>query len=285
MSEITNTIGVVAAAPFVPEIWSALYIDQYINNSVASGLVDRRFESDMKKGDTLHLGSITKVVPLSHTVNTDFTYNTNNEGWTNVSITNDYYIFRKLEKITKVQSIVDMLTAYTKMDAAAMTEKVDATVTATFDALHGGTRKGTIGVDVTDDNLIDCVTALTTNNVPMTDRAWIISPETWGSLMKIDKFVRLDYVNPSGKTTAIESAKLNYPIYGAPVYVSTNLEANAGNHNCALIQKEAIILIVQSEPTVKVAYDPRAGCDTILTECIWGLGEEREYNGICLQGK
>ncbi len=102
--------------------------------------------------------------------------------------------------------------------------------------------------------------------------------------MKIDKFVRLDYVNPSGQT-AVESAKLNYPIYGAPVYVSTNLEANAGNHNCALIQKEAIILIVQSEPKVKVAYDPRAGCDTLLTECIWGLGEEREYNGICLQGK
>ncbi len=229
-------------------------------------------------------GTITEIAPIARAANTDYVYNTVVETNVNVTVNQDYYVFRMIEPMTNVQSIVDLIGQYAKIDAKSMAKKIDQTLSALFDTLHGSSRKGTIAVDVEDDNLIDCVTALDINSVPSEDRTWMISPETWGSLMKIDKFVRLDYVNPSGDTATMR-AKLNYPIYGAPVFVSNCLEENAGNHNNAYFQREAMRLIVQQDPKVVKAYDVRRGCDTLAIEAIWGCAEAREYSGICLYGK
>jgi len=284
VAEVTRSLDAANANAFIPTIWSTVVVDEYIAQAVIADRVDRRFEADLKYGDTVTRPTIQKVVPKARSANTDLVYNTVIESSVNVTVNQDYYVFRMIEPMTTKQSIVDLINAYAKEDAKAMAEKIDTTVSALFDTLNGNTRKGTINVDVVDDNLIDCVVALDANNVPADNRSWIISPETWGSLMKIDKFVRLDYVNPEGGT-ATERAKLNYPIYGAPVFVSNCLEANAGNHNCALIHREAIMLLVQQEPKVVKAYDVRRGCDTLLIESFWGVVEARDKNGICLQGK
>uniref|UniRef100_A0A6M3JZN8 Putative capsid protein n=1 Tax=viral metagenome TaxID=1070528 RepID=A0A6M3JZN8_9ZZZZ len=284
MTEVTRSLDASNANAFIPTIWSTKVIDEYISAAVISDRIDRRFESDLKKGDTVSRPSITSVAPLQRGANTDLTYNTVIESSVNVTVNQDWYVFRMIEPLTTKQSIVDLMLQYTKIDAASLAKKIDQTCAALLDTLNGSSRKGTIAVDVTDDNLIDCVTALDTNNVPYEDRSWLISPETWGSLMKIDKFVRLDYVNPSGGT-ATERAKLNYPIYGASVFVANTLEVNAGNHNCALIQREALMLIIQQEPKVVKAWDTRRGADSLLTECFWGVNEARDKNGVCLLGK
>ncbi len=285
MAEVTNTINTTHAAPFIPEIWSARVIDEYEPGAVVSDLVDRRFDPDLaKSGDTLHLGTISKVVPIQRVVNSDMTYNAEQESWVNVSIDQDYYIFRKLEPLTKAQSLVDMLNEYSKIDGKAMAEKVDTTVSAYFDTLNAASTVGTAAVDVTDDNLLTCLQTLDDSLVPREDRAWIISPGTFTSLMKIDKFVRLDYVMPGGKT-ATQQAQLNYPIYGAPVYICSTLEGNTTAHDNVLLHRQAMILIIQAEPSVVKAYDVRGGYDTIKTECIWGTGVERNLNGVCLLGK
>jgi len=284
VAEVTRSLDAANANAFIPTIWSTVVVDEYIASAVISDRVDRRFEADLKYGDTVSRPSISKVVPKQRSANTDLVYNTVIESSVNVTVNQDYYIFRMIEPMTSKQSIVDLINAYAKEDAKAMAEKIDTTCAALFDTLNSNTRKGTINVDVTDDNLIDCVVALDANNVPSDDRSWIISPETWGSLMKIDKFVRLDYVSPEGGT-ATERAKLNYPIYGAPVFVANTLEANAGNHNCALIHRGALMLLIQQEPKVVKAWDVRRGADTLLIEAFWGVAEARDKNGICLQGK
>jgi len=284
VAEVTKSIGVTEVSPFIPEIWSSVVIDEYVKAAVIGARVDRRFEPDLKYGDQVNRGTISKVVPIARSANTDMTYNTVAESWVNCTINQDYYIFRMLEPMAKKQTMIDMLNEYTKMDAKAMAEKIDSTVAALFTALNSASAKGTLNVDVTDDDLIACKVSLDTYNVPFEDRSWIISPETWGSLTKIDKFVMLDYVKPTGET-AVESAQLNRPIYGAPVFVSNNLQVNANNHNCAFLQKEAIMLIVQQDPKVVKAYDVRRGCDTIRTEAFWGTAEARDRSGICLNGK
>lgn len=284
MAEATRSLDAANANAFIPTFWSTVVIDEYIAAAVIGDRVDRRFEKDLKAGDTVSRPSISAVTPIARSANTDLTYNLVIESSVNVVVNQDYYVFRLFEPMATKQSIVDLIAEYTKIDAKSLAKKSDTYIAGLFDTLNGGTRKGTIGVDVTDDNLIDCVTALETNNVPQEDRSWIISPETWGSLMKLDKFVRLDYVNPEGDT-AIMRAKLNYPIYGAPVFVSNCLEANAGNHNCALIQREAIMFVVQQEPKVVKAWDTRRGADSLLTEIFYGAAVARTKNGICLQGK
>uniref|UniRef100_A0A6M3ILE1 Putative capsid protein n=1 Tax=viral metagenome TaxID=1070528 RepID=A0A6M3ILE1_9ZZZZ len=284
MTELTRSLDAANATAFIPSIWSTIVVDNYIAEAVISDRVDRRFENDLKYGATVVSGTITEVAPIARLANTDYVYNTVVETNVNVTVNQDYYIFRMIEPMTVKQSIVDLITQYAKIDGKSMAKKIDQTLAALIDTLHGSSRKGTIAVDVEDDNLIDCVTALNINSVPEEDRSWIISSETWGSLMKIDKFVRLDYVKPDGDS-AIMRAKLNYPIYGASVFVSNALEENAGNHNNVYMQREAIRLLVQQEPKVVKAYDVRRGCDTLAIEAMWGCAEAREYSGICLYGK
>jgi hypothetical protein len=284
MAEVHQSIAAANANAFIPTIWSTIVLDAYVAAAVVSDRVDRRFEPQLKKGDTVSLPSITQVVALARTANTDLVYNTVVESSVNVTVNQDYYVFRILEPMAAKQSVVDLLMQYATIDAKELARTIDAAVAAYFDTLNSNTRKGTLGTAVIDDNLIDCVQLLDTNNVPHEDRSWIISPETWADLMKIDKFVRLDYVNPEGGTAAMKS-KLNYPIYGAPVFVANTLEVNAGNHNCALIHREAIMLVIQQEPTVVKAWDTRRGADSLLTEAFYGINEERDLNGICLQGR
>lgn len=284
MTEATISLDAANANAFIPTYWSTVVIDEYIAQAVISGLVDRRFEANLKKGDTVTRPSISAVAPIARSANTDLTYNTVVESSVNVTVNQDYYVFRMIEPMTSKQSIVDLISQYTTIDAKSIAKQIDTGVAALFEALNGGTNYGTLNSDITDDDLLNCVTALDINNVPSEGRSWVFSPETWASTMKIDKFVRLDYVKPDGMT-ATERAKLNYPIYGAPVYVSNCLEPNAGNHNCALIQKDAIMLVVQQEPKVVKAWDTRRGADTLLTEAFWGMVEARDANGICLQGK
>lgn len=284
MTELTRSLDAANASAFIPAIWSTVVVDAYVAEAVISDRVDRRFEKDLKYGATVVTGTISVVAPIARSANTDYVYNTVVETNVNVTVNQDYYIFRMIEPMTTKQSIVDLISQYAKIDGRSMAKKIDQTCAALFDTLHGSSRKGTIAVDVTDDNLIDCVTALDVNSVPSEDRSWIISPGTWGSLMKIDKFVRLDYVNVEGDTATMR-AKLNYPIYGASVFVANTLEENVGNSNNVYMQREAIRLLVQQEPKVVKAYDVRRGCETLAIEAIWGCAEAREYSGICLYGK
>ena len=281
-----NSIGLTNAAVFIPEVWTARVIDQYIQGVVVAPLIDTSFEPlFVNYGDTLAVPHTTAATVLARGHNTDLTRIATTETSSNLSIDKDYYTFRILEPMAAKQSIADLLAEYTKVDAKAMAYNVDVTLCALFSALNANTRKGTILVDVTDDNLLDCVQALDDNLAPKEGRKWIISPATWNSMMQIDKFVHLDYVKPQGET-AVERAQLNRPIYGAPVYVTTAIEANNTNgHNNAFLQTEAIMMVRQQKPKVKVAWDTRMGADSLLIEMFYGVAEKRETAGICLQGK
>ncbi len=280
-----TAIGVTNVAPFIPEIWSTKYIEAYVANAVISDKVDRRFDAEMKFGDTLHVGQIATVTPTSKTTNTQVTFTATTESWVNVSVDKHYYIAREIETIASDEINVDVMNKYVSHDAAEMARYIDADVATIFTELNSNTTVGTLLLDVTDDNLLRCVQYLDDSNVPKEDRNWFWSPATWTSVMKLDKFVRLDYVNPSG-ATAVERAKLNYPVYGSNVYVTTNVEGdNTNGHNCGLVQKEAIILIMQAAPRVHKQFVIQNLTDAIVTEAVWGKGEARNLNGVCLKGR
>ena len=268
------------------EIWTSRVIDEWIESQVVAKLVDTSFQPMfVNYGDTLVVPHTTAATVLARSHNTDLTRLATTETSTNVSIDKDYYTFRILEPMAGKQSIVDLLSEYTKVDAKAMAYNVDVSLCALFYTLNSNTRKGTLLSDVTDNDLLACVQALDDNLCPRENRKWVISPATWNSLMQIDKFVHLDYVNPSAET-AVEAAKLNRPVYGAIPYVTTAVEDdNTNGHNCALMHTEAMILIQQQEPKVRVAYDTRLGADSLLLEMFYGVGEKRDTAGICLQGK
>jgi len=97
------------------------------------------------------------------------------------------------------------------------------------------------------------------------------------------QFVRLDYVNPEGDTATMRSNSTTP--FMVRLCCFRALEENAGNHNNAYFQREAMRLIVQQDPKVVKAYDVRRGCDTLAIEALWGCAEAREYSGICLYGK
>jgi len=50
----------------------------------------------------------------------------------NVTVNQDYYIFRMIEPMTVVQSIVDLINQYAKIDAKSMAKKIDQSLAALF---------------------------------------------------------------------------------------------------------------------------------------------------------
>ena len=206
------------------------------------------------------------------------------ESKTDITIDQDWYGAFRVDNIAEVQAQNNQRQMYTTRVGKDLANKIDTTVAALVDDFAQNV--GTLASYVTDDNLLRAVQYLDDANAPRDDRAWVISPATLMTLMKIDKFVRLDYVNPTGKGTAAEKATLNYPIYGAPVYVTTNVEGdNTNGHDNGLFQKEAIALVMQQEPKVFSQFMIEYIADAVVVEAIWGLAEMRDTSGVWVKGK
>jgi hypothetical protein len=277
-------VTVTTAANFIPEIWSTEVLEAYVAELVFGALVDRKFEADVKQsGDTIHVPNLAAMTVGSKTAETAVTFTANTESVTDISINKDYYVAFRIDNIAEVQSQNNLRQMYTARAGKDIAVQIDDSLAALVDAFSQSV--GTLAVDVTDDNLLRAVQYLDDANAPKDDRSLVISPATFGSLMKIDKFVRLDYVN-AGAETAVEASRLSYPIYGAKVYVSANVDGdNTNGHDNGLFQKEALALVMQQEPKVFSQFMIEYISDAVVVEAIWGVKEMRDTSGVWVKGK
>lgn len=278
-------ITVTTAANFIPEIWSTEILEAYVAELVFGALVDRKFEAEVKqKGDIIHVPNLAAMTVAQKTAGNAVSFTATTESKTDITVDQDWVVAFRIDNIAEVQAQNNLRQMYTTRAGKDLAVKIDSTVAALVDDF--AQTQGTLALDVTDDNLLRAVQYLDDANAPRDDRAWVISPATLMTLMKIDKFVKLDYVNPAGKGTAVEKAMLNYPIYGAGVYVSTNVEGdNTNGHDNGYFQKEAIALVMQQEPKTFSQFMIEYVADAVVVEAIWGVAEMRDTSGVWLKGK
>ncbi len=280
MANVTTT----TAANFIPEIWSTEILEAYIGSALFSALVNRSFEAEVReKGDIIHVPNLAAMTVSQKTAGNAVSFGANTESKTDITVDQDWYVAMRIDNIAEVQSQNNLRQMYTGRAGKDLAGKIDATLAALVDDLTQ--YQGTLAADVTDDNLVRSMQYISDANAPVSDRSLVISPATLGSIMKIDKFVRLDYHNISG-ATAVEQALMSSPIYGAKVYVTTNVEGdNTNGHDNAMFQRECIALVMQQEPKVFSQFMIEYIADAVVVEAIWGVKTMRDTSGVWGKGK
>lgn len=282
MADITVT----TAAVFLPTIWSMDVLMATENALVAAGLV-RRFDSQVKaKGQALQIPNVSNITATAKSENTDVVPTAITETAVTININKWYYGAVKVEDMAAIQANYDLRSLYSEKIGYGVAKQVDSDVLALYTGLTT-TDVGSYGSDIDDATIVQALLTLNLGDVPMEDRAFIVSPYQIASIMKIDKFVRADVlgqVQSAGPVkTGPNSRYLWGEIYGTPVYYTNNIPVTAATptqtHN-VLIHKEAWALAMQQAPRLQAQYLVASLAWLVVVDTIYGVQTIRPTFGV-----
>ena len=146
---------------------------------------------------------------------------------------------------------------------------------------------GTYGVDATDSTYVAAILGVDSNDVPLENRAIVLSVAQKAAIMKIDKFVKADFLGQYDQATPVRkgpnSRYLWGEIYGTPVYYTNNVPTTAGTptqyHN-VLFHRDAMALALQQAPRLQAAYWLPSLAWKVVVDAIYGVVTLRSGFGI-----
>jgi hypothetical protein len=282
---ISNTTTLVSgeAGPFVPELWSNEIIAAYKQNLVLAQLVTIMNHRG-KKGDTINIPKPARGSANLKAAATLVTPNVTANNLVAVLINRHFEYSVLIEDFADVQALGSMRRFYTDDAGFALAARVDwdlhllgrsvptgtpavgANITGTD--YTAGSNPAVIGGDgitawsptasanagnastLTDAGIRRMIRSLDDNNVPLSNRAFIVPPVEKSNLLGIARFTETQFVGEAGGSNSIRNGLLG-DLYGNPFYVSTQcpkvLDAGAANDQRAglYLHKDSWVLIEQ----------------------------------------
>ena len=282
MADITT----VTAAVFIPELWSMETLRQQEAALVVAPLV-KRYDSLVKgRGDTVHIPEVSNLVANDKTANTDVTLQAITESERTIAIDQWKEASFLVEDIVKVQSNYDLMAEYTSKAGYAIARAIDTSLLSLYSTFTNPA-VGTYGATIDDIAIVAALQALDEANAPLEDRAIILSPKQKAALMKLDKFVKADFLGQYDNPTPVKRGPNNRylwgEIYGVPVYYTTQVPVTAGTptetHNIAF-HKEAMALALQLAPRTQGTYWQRSLGWLVTVDTIYGTAGLRLDHGV-----
>lgn len=292
----TEFIDRTTADVFIPEIWSGMALVERENSLVFGRLFDRRLESELKVGDTIHVPSISNLGSAqTKSANTAITYVTVTETNTQagddgfdgvtVTVTTHDYIAIAIESIAKLQTDRDLMAAYAGKMGYALSLAFDDTLAGYVDNFSQVV--GTLTVDLETDNIFRAIQYLDDADVPQSDRNMVVSPAQAIHFLNLDVFVHNDYSQLHGATEGKAGLENSYvrSFLDIPIYKSVNVEgSNAAGHDNGLFHRESVVAIMQMNPTPHHMYDIDYFADKVAIEQVHGSSEARDDHGVFMRG-
>jgi len=265
----------VDTAGFVPEQWSVDVLDIVKTKLVIAPTFDMTWTVGKGKGDTVNVGILNEPTATEVTVGTPGPVNDIATG-TKKSLVIDQWFECPvvLDNMTNLQTQVNLTAKAKDASAYGLAKKIDNYCGSFFSALSGATGHGTDGSAITDDVIIAAVEELDEADVPDEGRVWVLDPSCKADLLKIDKFVRNDYV----KGGVIQTGQFGI-IYNAPVLISNNLTVNSTGNYGAYYHKRAIAIAIEEQLAAYIVEEKLKHQITINTEALWGVLEMRDTFG------
>lgn len=228
-------------------------------------------------GDTYHKARIPNIETQSKSASTSLNATVYTDTEQTISINNHIACAIKHEDIAQVLSRDDVKAEMQKKMGYSLARKLDVDIAAL--AASFSQSVGTLGVELTYDNLLRAAQYLEEAGVDMGDDVfWAFSPAQRAGLLKMDTFIHGSYVGEDNARMAHETATIG-KFMGAPVVISPLITSPAsGQHQNFLAQKEGMALIMAQEP--KVTND-RIGldlADVVVMDEIYGLAEIDAYS-------
>lgn len=273
----SNQQTVTTGASFIPEVWSLEVLRATENALIMAPLV-KRFDSLVTgKGDTINIPNISNLTATAKSANTQVSLSAPTESNTQISISSHYHTAFLVEDLLKVQSSYDLISEYTSKSGYAVAAQVDSDILSEY-SNSGNSDVGTYGSDITDPVILAAAEALDLANAPLEDRALAIYPTQKTALLKIDKFVKADFMgqynDPTIVRTGPNSRYMWGDIYGVPVYYTKQIPTTAGTptqyHNL-MFHKEGIALALQQAPRTQADYRLEYLGTLVVVDVIYGI--------------
>jgi hypothetical protein len=266
-----------------PRITSADVIEFRKANLAMSGTASTRYKDDAKVGTSIRWGNISAPNSGAARAKVEgndqpITYDVTTETATLLTINQHNYSSFEIEEFEDSLSIVDL----EKWAVRGAAYVVDLAVDDLLAGLPDGFTQnvGTLGVDLTDDDIRRSDQYLEDADAPSSPRFFVMSPATKNSMLGIDRYVSSDF----GAAGSIIKGEFG-TIYGAKTIVSTNVEGtNAAGHDNSFHHQDAFALGMRMSPKTRRHDDIDNLSQQISISVIFGAVETRDDHGVWLKG-
>lgn len=246
-----------------------------------------RFDEEVKnKGDVINIPNLSELTANDKAANTEVTLQTVTETSNTITIDTHKETSFEIEDIVKAQSQYNLRSLYTKSAGYAIAKAVDTSLLGLYSSLTS-TDVGTYGVDITDATIVAANQALDEADAPFVDRYFVVAPSQKAALMKLDKFIKADYVGKYQDDTVVRkgpnSRYLWGDVYGVPTYYTNQVTSTTASptqtHN-VLFHKEAFALAMQLGPRTQGNYWAKDLAWLVTVDCIYGVAALRTDHGV-----
>lgn len=275
-----NAMNTTQLACWIPEYQSAKALSALEKSLVIQKCVWSDWRQYLKFGDILDIPIVPDLGTAdSVNLNVDLELNAQTTTRKQIAVNQWNYKAVGVGYREQMQNYPDYLAATTEKCSYSVSKAIDYYLATWFNNLTAG-NVGTLGSALTDDIMLTANENLDKADVSEMDRFLVVDPESITDLFKIDKFLRDDYVRKG----AVESPAglVGRSIYGCTVYMSNNLEAHSTAHWAAMFQREAIGVIIQQNPTVKLFDWPEKHTSVVEVSAIHGSNVLRPTAGVCI---
>jgi hypothetical protein len=292
----TEFIDRTTADVFIPEIWSGMALVEREDKLVFGNLFDRRLESELSMGDTIHVPSISNLgAARSKSINSAITYVTVTEtntqagdgGFDGVTVTVSTHDYNAIavESIAKLQVDRDLMSAYAGKMGFSLALAFDDVLAGYLDNFANAV--GTLAVELSEEDVLRAIQYLDDANAPQEERYMVVSPAQAIAFLKYDRYIHKDYESVHGSVDGKPGMERSYvtSILDIPIFKSTNVEGtNAAGHDNGLFHKEAVTAIMQMMPSSHSMYDIDYLADKVVIEQVHGSSEQRDDHGVFMRG-
>jgi len=302
---------------FIRELWSDEIAAAYKTNIVMPQLVVV-MNHMKKKGDVVHVPRPVRGAATAKAAATAVTLIVNQELQSVYNIDQHWEYSRLIEDIVSVQADDTIRPFYTDDAGFALAKRVDiflhgqgalfagsdaaptvagsayskaTTGTPSAGALVAWSPSANLNAGnpstITDEGVRILTQKLDDNDVPSMGRVLVIPPVEKRKMLGIDRQVLWTNVGEAGRQNQVRNGYVG-PLYGAEVFVSTNVQAVADtslatDQRAALyFQKEAVLLIEQMGPRSQTQYKQEWLADLFTADMIFGGGVLRPEGGIAV---
>ena len=298
----TNTYSAADLAAVIPEIWGGPFLEAFFAKPVAANFF-RDLSEMIPEGDTLNLPDIfTNVLASGSKSNgSEVTLNSPAATAVQLSVSTWRYVAyliedKELRQMAKVFATLDELA---KQAGKVLGDDLDDTLLALWSGLSQSV--GTTSAAITDLQIRGCVRRLDAANVPKDDRAWFFHPTPyWDQIAAISKYYdasirgKMPGLTFDGNLGAFdESRGLMGVLYGAPIFITTNVVNNLTAYRNIYAHRDAFGFAVQTPGMNADGSNPvRMQSDYILenlgvltvADILYGATELRDDSGVVLNG-
>lgn len=268
MAQVTQS----TADVFIDERWS-----DELNRAIEFKIViDPLFADWTSKmagsGDLFHLPARHNLTANTKSSGSDATPEAITETQQNFTVSTHQIVAQDIEDFAEVMSKYDIRNEYTLAAAYSLARARDVSAAALLDDNTSQT-VGVLSAELTDDNLIRAWQFLmdSSGDPPYVG---VVSPATWGGLLKVEKFTNQLFNGDTGGK-ALHEAQIG-KIYQATLFQSQLTVGTAPNSSGHMWAGEHFFKIIKKAPKQDAWFSPLAKSWVVATDQITGHFERQE---------